>query len=249
MPTIPKTLKILLVEDAAVMRKIELKALNSLGFDDILEAGDGDEAILKLEAEEGVDLIISDWNMPNKGGYELLQWIRAHEKFQKLPFIMATGEGDMKQQKKAVDAGVNGFIAKPFNADELNKKIDQAFGAGEPEEAIPEEKRRPRKTASGKVKLRVAHIQITDHLVLGVLKHMIKNGQAAPKHFELETLCMPGWNPVQEALGKGMVDAACVLAPMAMDLYRVKRQDIYPPCSTWFFPSFHCCLKRDAGVP
>ena len=216
---IPKALKILLVEDALVMRKIELKALKSLGFEDVLEAGDGDEAILKLESEEGIDLVISDWNMPNKGGYELLLWIRAHEKFQKLPFIMATGEGDMKQQKKAVDAGVNGFIAKPFNANELKKKIDEAFGAVAPAGLVPEEKRRDRKTASGKVKLRVAHIQITDHLVLGVLKHMIRNGQVAPRYFELETLCMPGWNPVQEALGKGTVDAACVLAPMAMDLF------------------------------
>ena len=66
--------------------------------------------------------------MPNKGGYELLVWMRAHEKFGKLPFIMATGEGDLKQEKKAVDAGVSSFIAKPFNSDELKKKIDQAFG-------------------------------------------------------------------------------------------------------------------------
>ena len=60
-------------------------------------------------------------------------WMRVHEKFEKLPFIMATGEGDMKQEKKAVDAGVSGFIAKPFNADELKKKIDQALGTGEKE--------------------------------------------------------------------------------------------------------------------
>ena len=219
MSTTPKEPRILLVEDAAVMRKIELKALKSLGFEDILEAKDGDEAILKLESDEKIELVISDWNMPNKGGYELLVWMRAHEKFAKLPFIMATGEGDMKQEKKAVDAGVSSFIAKPFNADELKKKIDQAFGMGEKEEETPEKERTPRKTASGKVRLKIAHIQITDHLILGALKHLIKNGDLTPRHFELETLCMPGWNPVQEALGKGMVDAACVLAPMAMDLF------------------------------
>ena len=219
MTIIPEKLKILLVEDAAVMRKIELKALKSLGFDDISEAKDGDEAIIALESDENIDLVISDWNMPNKGGYELLVWMRAHEKFKKLPFIMATGEGDMKQEKKAVDAGVSGFIAKPFNADELKKKIDQAFDIGKKEEAPPEEKRRPKKTVSGKVRLRIAHIQITDHLILGVLKHLIKNGDLTPRYFELETRCMVGWNPVQEALGKGTVDAACVLAPMAMDLF------------------------------
>ena len=132
---------------------------------------------------------------------------------------MATGEGDMKQEKKAVDAGVSGFIAKPFNADELKKKIDQAFGMGEKEEETAEKEKTPRKTASGKVRLKIAHIQITDHLILGALKHLINNGDLTPKNFELETECMPGWNPVQEALGKGTVDAACILAPMAMDLF------------------------------
>ncbi len=219
MGAVPKKPRILLVEDASVMRKIELKALKSLGFENILEAGDGDQAILKLESDDGIDLVISDWNMPNKGGYELLVWMRAQEKFAKLPFIMATGEGDMKQEKKAVDAGVNGFIAKPFNADELKKKIDQAFGQGEKEEEIPQKEKISRKTVSGKVPLKIAHIQITDHLILGALKHLIKNGDLTPKHFELETVCMPGWNPVQEALGKGTVDAACILGPMAMDLF------------------------------
>ena len=219
MSIIPEKLRILLVEDAAVMRKIELKALKSLGFDDISEAKDGDEAIVALESDDTIDLVISDWNMPNKGGYELLEWVRAHEKLKKLPFIMATGEGDMKQEKKAVDAGVSGFIAKPFNADELKKKIDQALGTEEKEEELPQKERAPRETASGKVRLKIAHIQITDHLILGALKHLIKNGDLAPKHFELETECMPGWNPVQEALGKGTVDAACILAPMAMDLF------------------------------
>ena len=219
MTTISKDLKILLVEDAAVMRKIELKALNATGFDNVLEAGDGEEAISILERVEGIGLIISDWNMPNKDGYELLLWVRSHEKFGKIPFIMATGQGDMKQEKKAVDAGVDGFIAKPFNADELENKIESVFRTEEVTEADLEAARKPRTSESGKVNLRVAHIQITDHLVLGVLKHMIQNGQLAPRHFELETLCMSGWNHVQDALAKGTVDAACVLAPIAMDLF------------------------------
>lgn len=212
-----KKLKILLVEDAAVMRKIELKALQSIGFDDVLEAGDGDEAISKLEMTDGIDLVISDWNMPVRNGYELLKWVRSHDRFKKLPFIMATGEGDMKQEKKAVDAGVNAFIAKPFNADELEKKIESVFDISGEEK--PVQRKAPKLSKTGKVGIRVAHIQITDHLVLGALKHMINNGQLSPRHFELETVCMPGWNPVQDALGKGTVDAACVLAPIAMDLF------------------------------
>jgi ABC-type nitrate/sulfonate/bicarbonate transport system substrate-binding protein len=67
--------------------------------------------------------------------------------------------------------------------------------------------------------LRVAHIQITDHLVLGALKHLIDTGACQPRYFDLETRCMGGWNPVQKALEKGEVDAALVLAPIAMDLF------------------------------
>ena len=187
------SVKVMVVEDSKITRKMEIKILKQLGFNNIVVADDGEDAIQKLREQDDIRLIISDWNMPNKGGYELLVWMRAHEKFEKLPFIMATGEGDMKQEKKAVDAGVSGFIAKPFNADELKKKIDQAFGMGEKEEETPEEERTPKKTVSGKVRLKIAHIQITDHLILGALKHLIKNGDLAPRHFELETLFMPGW--------------------------------------------------------
>ena len=73
----PKNVQILLVEDTAVMRKIEIKTLKALGFDGIVEAVDGDEAIGILQGDRKVDLIISDWNMPNMDGYELLCWIRA----------------------------------------------------------------------------------------------------------------------------------------------------------------------------
>ena len=79
--------------------------------------------------------------------------------------------------------------------------------------------RPPRKSASGKVLLNVAHIQITDHLTLGVLKHMIATEKFQPRYFELQTQCMPGWNPVQKALENGDVNAAFILAPIAMDLF------------------------------
>lgn len=215
----PNEIKILLVEDSGLMRKMEKNIITSLGFENIIEAIDGDIAIAKLQEEEVIDLIISDWNMPNKSGYELLLWIREDEKCKNIPFLMATGQGDREQAQKASGAGVSSFIAKPFNADELKTKIDEALGVKEAEEEVTEEEVAPQTTASGKVKLRVAHIQITDHLLLGVLQHMIKNGQMSPKHFELETRCMSGWNPVEQDLEKGKVDAAFILAPIAMDMF------------------------------
>ncbi|NJL60012.1 MAG: response regulator [Desulfobacteraceae bacterium] len=68
MPNVPNDIKILVVEDAVTMRKLEIKTLKSLGFENIEEAGDGEEAIQKLEQSTDINFIISDWNMPKKGG-------------------------------------------------------------------------------------------------------------------------------------------------------------------------------------
>ena len=210
-----KEMTILLAEDAVTMRKIEIKTLNALGYTNIIEAGDGKIGRDILEQQGGVDLVISDWNMPNMGGDDLLLWMRKSEKFKDIPFLMATGQADRGQAEKAKAHGANGLIAKPFSPEELQAKIEECFGRGEDKQAAAG----PVMGASGKVKLRVAHIQITDHLILGVLKHWIEKGEVAPEHFELETRCMASWNPVQEALETGNVDAAFILAPIAMDLF------------------------------
>ena len=215
----PKNTTILLVEDAAVMRKIEIKTLKSLGFENIIEAVDGEVAVAKLREIEKIDLIISDWNMPNKDGYELLVWVRSEDKYKHIPFLMATGQGEKKQEKKAVEAGVSSFVAKPFNNDELKQKIEEALGIESKTDSAKAKPAQPKIAKSGKVRLNVAHIQITDHLILGVLKHLIEKKELNPRHFELETRCMAGWNPVQDALEKGTVDAAFILAPIAMDLF------------------------------
>lgn len=215
----PRKITVLLVEDAAVMRKIEIRTLNNLGFEQITEAVDGAAAVQVLEQGAPVDLIISDWNMPNMDGYELVKWVRANERTRTVPFLMATGQGEKKQEQKALEAGVSSFVAKPFNEQELRSKIDEAFGLKAQAPAVSPMSEAERMTESGKVRLRMAHIQITDHLVLGVLKHLISKGDLKPKTFELETQCMGGWNPVQGALESGAVDGACVLAPIAMDLY------------------------------
>ncbi len=210
-------IKILLVEDAAVMRKMEKKVLAALNYNNIVEAEDGNAAI-EILAETEIDLIISDWNMPNKNGYELLVWVREQEKFKDLPFLMATGRGERKEMDKAEEAGVSSFIAKPFNAAELGKKIDVALGIEGADEVDQENIRSHEVDKTGKVGLKIAHIQITDHLVVGVLKYLIKKGEITPKHFTLETECMSSWNPVAQALEDHTVDAACILAPLSMDL-------------------------------
>jgi chemotaxis signal transduction protein/CheY-like chemotaxis protein/ABC-type nitrate/sulfonate/bicarbonate transport system substrate-binding protein len=212
-------MKILLVEDASSMRKMEKKVLNSLELNNVVEAEDGNAAIELLNKDKEIQLIISDWNMPNMDGYDLLLWVRKNEDLKKLPFIMATGRGEKKEVAKASEAGVSSFIAKPFNAEELREKIEVALGLRNPEAEAAVEKNKVQVTASGKVKLTVAHIQITDHLALGVLKHLIQTGELKPKFFELETKCLPTWNAIQKALESGTVSGAFVLAPLAMEIY------------------------------
>ena len=218
MTEVSKNITILLVEDAAIMRKIEVKTLKALGFENIKEAKDGKDAVSCLESSK-IDLVISDWNMPVMDGLELVIWMRARDAFKSIPFLMATGQGDKKQENKAIEAGVSSFIAKPFDENDLRKKINEAFGVGQDKRLSEEKKNRARIGGGGKPILRMAHIQITDHLILGVLKRLIEKGDLCPAHFELETECMPGWNQVQEALEQGHVDGACILAPIAMDLF------------------------------
>ena len=213
-------LKVLLAEDTAVMRKIEIKALASLGITQVVQAVDGADAVSKLKTISDINLVISDWNMPNQDGYELLKWIKNTHEFKSLPFIMATGQGESKREKMAVDAGVSGFVSKPFNADDLRVAIQQALGMSRPvDKKAKSAEKKLEVGKSGKLSLHIAHIQITDHLVLGVMQDMIRKKEVAPEHFDLTLKCMPGWNPVRAALETGEVDAACVLAPIAMDLF------------------------------
>lgn len=209
-------LKILLVEDAGTMRKMEARILAQVGFANIVEAVDGVDAEEKLRAHGDIGLIISDWSMPNRDGYQFLQWVRSQEAFRTVPFLMATGHGDKEYVARAMEAGANGVVAKPFTPDDLKTMIEEAFGQ---KKAVAARQETPRVNAQGKVHLRMAHIQITDHLALGVLRHQVESGRKTPAHFSLETRCLPGWNPVQSALENNEVDGAFILAPMAMDLF------------------------------
>jgi CheY-like chemotaxis protein len=209
-----KGIAILAVDDSETMQMMFKQMLQKNGYENITLAENGEDAVDKLQ-EHRFDLIISDWNMPKKDGLELLQWIRSDENCKDIPFIMATAQGDKTQQALAKKEGANGHIPKPFDAEQLQATIEQAFGL----QADEQDQKPVRKMVDGKVQLRLGHIQITDHLALGVLKHRILTGEVTPKCFELETCCMPGWNPIQESLEKGDIDGAFVLAPIAMDLF------------------------------
>lgn len=207
-------LEILAVDDSSAMRAMLQNMLNEAGFNTVILAEDGRDAIEKLE-KNSVGLIISDWNMPNMDGLELLKWVRASKEYKDIPVIMATAQGDKTQEETIVREKGNGHIAKPFDTEQIKEKINEVLGLkkeGKTEKRVP-------KIIKGKVQIKLGHIQITDHLALGVLKHQIDTGSVTPKYFELETSCMPGWNPIQKSLEQGDIDGAFVLAPIAMDLF------------------------------
>jgi len=212
-------LKILLVDDFKSTRNLERSMLNAIGYTNVIDAVDGEDAITKLQEEDGINFIISDWNMPNKSGYDLLVWVRASDQFKQLPFIMATAQSEKKEMIKALKAGATNYIPKPFNKDELKAIIEKSMSTSDTKVSTEKVVKAPSLTSTGKLILNIGHIQITDHLVLGVLKHLIDTGAFQPKYFELKTTCMTGWNPIYQSLENGEVDGALVLAPIAMDLF------------------------------
>ena len=215
-----KTIKILIVDDSASTLNMEVKMLKELGFENIVEASDGQVAMDTLNRMTDIQVVITDWNMPNKSGFELLQWIRANEQFKHIPVIMATAQGEKKKILMAINAGATNYIVKPVDKTELGNVLQRTFSKSKINATKqPKQAPIPQKTQTGKARLQVAHIQITDHLILGVLKHLIQNKTFEPKYFELETKCMPGWNPLQKQLERGDINAAFTLAPIAMDLF------------------------------
>jgi two-component system chemotaxis response regulator CheY len=116
--------KILIVDDAKVARQLQKRMLAEMGLTDILEASDGTEAVELLKNQK-VDLILSDWNMPQMSGLELLKHVRSTENTKTVPFIMITAEGMDSNVVAAVKAGVSGYIKKPFGPGVLKEKITQ----------------------------------------------------------------------------------------------------------------------------
>jgi len=119
---------ILCVDDFSTMRRIVKTLLKQLGFKNILEADDGSTALAVLK-EQKVDFIISDWNMPNMTGLDLLKAVRADDATKAMPFLMVTAEAEKESIVTAVKAGVNNYVVKPFKAEVLQEKIEKIFGA------------------------------------------------------------------------------------------------------------------------
>ncbi|WP_132702166.1 chemotaxis response regulator CheY [Reinekea marinisedimentorum] len=121
-----KNMKILVVDDFSTMRRIVKNLLRDLGFTNTHEADDGTTAWPMLQSGD-FDFVVTDWNMPGMTGIELLQKIRADERLKGIPVLMVTAEAKRDQIVAAAQAGVNGYVVKPFTAAALKEKIEKIF--------------------------------------------------------------------------------------------------------------------------
>lgn len=121
-----KDIKILIVDDFSTMRRIVKNLLRDLGFNNTQEADDGLTALPMLK-KGGFDFVVTDWNMPGMQGIDLLKHIRSDDELKHLPVLMITAEAKREQIIEAAQAGVNGYIVKPFTAATLKEKLDKIF--------------------------------------------------------------------------------------------------------------------------
>lgn len=121
-----KDLKFLVVDDFSTMRRIIKNLLHDLGYKNVVEADDGNTALPLLKAGD-IDFLITDWNMPGMPGIDLLKAIRADAALSKVPVLMVTAEAKREQIIEAAQAGVNGYVIKPFTAATLNDKLTKVF--------------------------------------------------------------------------------------------------------------------------
>ena len=119
-------MKILVIDDFSTMRRIVKNILKQLGFENIEEAEDGVQAYSKLQ-NGGFGFVVSDWNMPNMDGIELLRKVRSDPALKDIPFLMVTAEAEKEKVVEAIKSGVNNYIVKPFTAEVLKEKMDKIF--------------------------------------------------------------------------------------------------------------------------
>jgi len=120
-------MKILVVDDFPTMRRIVKTLLRQCGFSNFIEAEDGAKAYEILKTDTEIEFIVSDWNMPNMTGLELLKTVRADQKLKHLPFLMVTAEAEKENIIEAVKSGVSNYVVKPFTAQALQEKLAKVF--------------------------------------------------------------------------------------------------------------------------
>ncbi len=124
-----KDLKFLVVDDFSTMRRIIKNLLHDLGYPNVSEADDGKTALPVLQAGN-FDFLITDWNKPGMPGLDLIKAVRPDTKLAKMPVLMLTAEAKREQIIEAAQAGVNGYVIKPFTAETLKEKLDKILGPG-----------------------------------------------------------------------------------------------------------------------
>lgn len=124
--SIDKSMRVLVVDDFSTMRRIIKNLLRELGFANTVEADDGATALPILRGGD-VDFLITDWNMPGMPGIDLLNAVRSDEGLKHIPVLMVTAEAKREQIVEAAQAGINGYIVKPFTAQTLQQKIEKIF--------------------------------------------------------------------------------------------------------------------------
>ena len=119
------TIKVLIVDDMMTMRKLVSKTCKEIGFQNLVEAADGIQAWEAIQnSSPPIGLVISDWNMPNCSGLDLVKRIRADSRFKNTPFIMVTAEAEQHQVLEAIKSGVDNYVVKPFGKDQLVEKLE-----------------------------------------------------------------------------------------------------------------------------
>lgn len=123
-----KDLRFLVVDDYSTMRRIVKNLLHDLGYPNVAEADDGKTALPMLHTG-GYDFVVTDWNMPGMPGLDLLKAIRADDKLKAMPVLMVTAEAKREQIVEAAQAGVSGYVIKPFTSETLKAKLDKILEA------------------------------------------------------------------------------------------------------------------------
>lgn len=123
-------MRCLVVDDSTTMRRILVNALKVIGVDDLVEAADGNEGLQRCD--ETIQLVITDWNMPNMSGLEFVRRLRAQQQTARTPVLMVTTRGAAEDILQAKDAGITSYILKPFTPQVLKGKIDEVFATPVP---------------------------------------------------------------------------------------------------------------------